>query len=141
MRSTIVVPSACSPASTSDADARKSVAMTCAPVSRSTPRAITVLPWIDRFAPSRCSSSTCWKRFSKIVSVIVAVPSATAFNAQNCACMSVGNAGIRRGLDVDGLGPPAAHVELDPIRAARDRRARLGELLQHRVEMLGIACA
>ena len=32
-------------------------------------------------------------RFSKIVSVMTDVPSATVFNASNCACMSVGNPG------------------------------------------------
>ncbi|MCY1180427.1 hypothetical protein D9M73_208690 [compost metagenome] len=47
--------------------------------------------WI--LAPMRCSSLTCMKRFSKIVSITAPVPSAMALREMNCACMSVGNAG------------------------------------------------
>ncbi len=52
-----------------------------------------VLPSSTMFAPRRLISGTCMKRFSKIVSVTRLVPSAIAFIARNCACMSVGNAG------------------------------------------------
>ena len=52
-----------------------------------------VLPSMRMFAPSRRSSCTCMKRFSKMVSTTVAVPSATASSAMNCACMSVAKPG------------------------------------------------
>ena len=45
------------------------------------------------FAPRRISSLTCMKRFSKMVSWITALPSATQSSAMNWACMSVGKAG------------------------------------------------
>ena len=41
----------------------------------------------------RLSSGTCMKRFSKMVSTTRLSPSATAFIAINCACMSVGKPG------------------------------------------------
>ncbi len=93
MRSITVSPSATSPAMTRLAEARRSVAITMAPVRRSTPCTSAVLPSISIFAPSRPSSCTCMKRFSKMVSVTNASPSATAFSAMNCACMSVGKPG------------------------------------------------
>ena len=46
-------------------------------------------------APRRSSSGTCMKRFSKIVSVIVAGAVGDASSAMNCACMSVGKPGTR----------------------------------------------
>ncbi len=67
--------------------------MTVAPSSLGTPRITAVLPSTSMSAPRRRSSCTCMKRFSKIVSVTVDVPSATQFRVMNCACMSVGNAG------------------------------------------------
>ncbi|KAG0931627.1 hypothetical protein G6F31_016736 [Rhizopus arrhizus] len=71
-------------------------------------------------APSRSSSLTCMKRFSKIVSLITPTPSATQLSAMNCACMSVGNAGygavgdaVIGGLDLrtglDQLGQHGVH--------------------------------
>ena len=78
---------------TSDAEARRSVAITGAPESRSTPSITAVLPSRAIRAPMRLSSWTCMKRFSKMVSTTREVPSATAFMATNCACMSVGKAG------------------------------------------------
>src|ERR1051326_8203471 len=75
-------------------------------------------------APRRCISSACWKRFSKIVSVIVPTPSATQFTAITCACMSVGNPGCGivwkftllpgdgRGLPFErDVGAEALHLE------------------------------
>lgn len=93
MRSMVVSPSATRPARISEADARRSVAITGAPLRRSAPRTIAVCPstWIS--APRRSSSLTCMKRFSKIVSLITPTPSATQLSAMNCACISVGNAG------------------------------------------------
>ena len=41
----------------------------------------------------RLSSGTCMKRFSKMVSTTRLLPSAMAFMAINCACMSVGKPG------------------------------------------------
>ena len=93
MRSTIVVPCATKPAITRLADARKSVAMTTAPESVSTPWVIAVLPSISMLAPKRFISCTCMKRFSKIVSVTRDVPFAIALTAMNCACMSVAKPG------------------------------------------------
>ena len=43
------------------------------------------------------------KRFSKIVSVIIAAPSAIVISAMICACRSVGKPGIRLGHHVDAV--------------------------------------
>ena len=93
MRSIVVSPSAMRPAITRHAEARRSVAMTSAPVSFSTPLTTAVLPSTSMSAPSRRNSCTCIIRFSKIVSVMTAVPVARVASAMNCACMSVGNPG------------------------------------------------
>ncbi len=73
--------------------ARRSEAMTGAPERRGTPRTIATLLWTEMSAPMRCSSLTCMKRFSKIVSVIRLWPSARVISAMNCACMSVAKPG------------------------------------------------
>ena len=78
---------------TRHADARRSVAITLAPVSLATPLTIAVLPSTSMSAPSRFNSCTCIIRFSKIVSVMTDVPSARVASAMNCACMSVGKPG------------------------------------------------
>ena len=93
MRSIVVVPAAISPAITSPAEARKSVAITFAPVNAATPLTIAVLPSTSIAAPRRSNSCTCIIRFSKIVSVMTEVPSARVASAMNCACISVGNDG------------------------------------------------
>ena len=67
--------------------------LTGAPVSCLTPVENAVLPFRSILAPMRCSSCTCMKRFSNTVSVMVPEPLAIEFNTENCACMSVGNAG------------------------------------------------
>ena len=41
----------------------------------------------------RASSGTCMKRFSKIVSVMHALPARARISTMNCACMSVGKPG------------------------------------------------
>ena len=124
------------PASTSEADARRSVAISGAPDIFSTPRTIAALPssWIS--APRRCSSSACMKRFSNTVSVMTPTPSATQLSAVNCACMSVGNAGYGAVVMLTAFGRLPAHVELDPVLAGRDVRAGVLELAEHRVERL-----
>ena len=93
MRSIVVAPSAIRPAMTRHADARRSVAITFAPVSFATPRTIAVLPSTSISAPRRTSSCTCIIRFSKIVSVMTDVPAARVATAIICACMSVGKPG------------------------------------------------
>ena len=63
----------------------------------------------------------------------VPVPSAMAFRAMNCACMSVGNAGYGA-VRIDRLRPLALHVQLDPVTAGIDMRASLHQLVQHSLE-------
>src|ERR1700722_2978985 len=89
----MVSPSAARPARTSETEARKSVAITGAPVSFSTPRTMAAAPCTAMSAPMRVNSGTCMKRFSKMVSVIIAAPSAVLISAMSCACRSVGNPG------------------------------------------------
>ena len=57
------------------------------------PRTVAVRPSTVMFAPMRLSSCTCMKRFSKMFSVTVVVPSAWVARAMNWACMSVGKPG------------------------------------------------
>ena len=91
---TTVSPRAASAATISDTEARRSVAITGAPDRPpGTPRTMADAPCTLMRAPMRFSSGTCMKRFSKIVSVIIAAPSATDISAMNCACMSVGKPG------------------------------------------------
>ena len=89
----MVSPSAASPASTKDIEARRSVAITWAPLSFGTPRTTAERPRTVTSAPIRASSGTCMKRFSKIVSVSSEAPSAIVSIAMNCACMSVAKPG------------------------------------------------
>ena len=71
------------------------------------------------FAPRRSSSLTCMKRFSKMVSVTRAVPSAMQFSAMNCACMSVGNSGYSLVRKLTALRPAARRA-----RGSSRRRTR-----------------
>jgi hypothetical protein len=87
------VDSASRPAIASAAEARRSLAMTLAPVSRDGPSTIAQRPSARTCAPIRTISATCWKRFSKIVSVIVATPSSEVARAVHWACRSVGKPG------------------------------------------------
>ena len=91
--------------------------MTMAPDRLSTPWATALLPSIAISAPRRLSSWTCINRFSKIVSVIVALPLAMAFRTINCACISVGKAGYSEVVKLTGLGRPAmlAAIQSGPI--------------------------
>ncbi len=118
MRSTCVWPSATRPAITRLAEARRSVAITVAPDNRGTPCTTAVWPSISIFAPSRTSSLTCMKRFSKIVSLITALPSAMQFTAINCACMSVGNAGYSLVRKPTALSRPSARTRIQSLPAS-----------------------
>ena len=72
-------------------------------------------------APMRRSSGTCMKRFSKIVSVIIAAPSATRHQRHELRLHVGREAGIGLGHHVDAVQPPLA---------ARDAQAALGLLEQ-----------
>ena len=72
-------------------------------------------------APMRHSSGTCMKRFSKIVSVIIAAPSAVAISAIICACRSVGNPGIGLGHHVDADDAAVAAADAQAVRGLVDR--------------------
>ena len=75
-------------------DARRSVAITWAPVNLLTPVTIAVeLPRNLISAPNRLSSCTCKKRFSNMRSWINDLPEAMQFKTMYCACISVGNPG------------------------------------------------
>ena len=87
------MPSAARPAITRAAPALKSGALTLAPVYFSTPVIIAILLSTFTCAPIRVSSSTYLKRFSKILSVTVLVPSANAKSTDICGCISVGKPG------------------------------------------------
>mmetsp|Transcript_27491 Transcript_27491/g.50825 ORF Transcript_27491/g.50825 Transcript_27491/m.50825 type:complete len:305 (+) Transcript_27491:1833-2747(+) len=89
----MVSPSAAKPARINDTEARKSVAITRAPLSFSTPCTVAVPPCTSILAPMRISSGACIKRFSKIFSSRTDVPSAVHIIAMNCACRSVGKPG------------------------------------------------
>ncbi len=67
--------------------------MTGAPVSFCTPRTTAVWPDSLMSAPMRTSSSTCMKRFSKMVSSTTPAPLAMVIRAMTWACMSVGKPG------------------------------------------------
>ena len=77
----------------SAAPARRSGALTLAAVNFSTPSIVAELPSTLIFAPIRASSSKYLKRFSKILSVIVLVPFASASTTPICGCISVGYPG------------------------------------------------
>ena len=58
------------------------------------------------------------KRFSKIVSRMVPVPSATELRAVNCACMSVGNAGngaVVTSTAASGRTPASTPIQSGPV--------------------------
>src|SRR5438045_6098227 len=64
MRFTCVLPLAASPAITNAAEARKSLAITGAPLNFAPPFTIALGPSIEISAPSRANSLTCMKRDS-----------------------------------------------------------------------------
>ena len=73
--------------------ARRSVAITGAPFSLSTPVTVAVPPCTSMRAPIRISSGACMKRFSKMCSSSRLTPSARVRSAIICACRSVGKPG------------------------------------------------
>ncbi len=75
------------------------------------------------------------KRFSKIVSVIIAAPSATDISAISCACMSVGKPGIRLGHHIRAVQAVEA-LHRQPIGFLADLDARLAQHLDHGAEMV-----
>ena len=117
MRSISVSPSATKPAITRLAEARKSVAMTVAPDSFSTPSMTATLPSIWILAPRRTISLTCMKRFSKIVSVTVAAPCDTALSAMNWACMSVAKPGYSVVRNDWAFNRPVEAMRIPPSNA------------------------
>ena len=84
----------------------------------STPSTTAVSPSSLMRAPSRASSCTCMKRFSKIVSVMRETPRARVISAMNCACRSVGKPG--NGAVEMSTGPMPA-----PLRVTRTPRLSL----------------
>ena len=120
MRSTSVSPAATRPAITRLAEARRSVAITVAPERRCAPSTTATLPSVWMRAPRRCSSFTCMKRFSKMVSATVAVPCAMQSSAMNCACMSVGKPGysVVRKLCALSCAPPALWIRMPSAAAS-----------------------
>ena len=117
MRSMMLSPSAHAAAITSDIDARKSVAITGAGVNFSTPSTMAVWPSTRILAPMRCSSGTCIKRFSKIFSMMVLVPSARQQTAISCACISVGKPGCTWVRISTAFGRPfmTARIQSSPV--------------------------
>ena len=106
---------------TSAAEARRSLAITRAPVRREGPSTTAQRPSSRIFAPMRTSSATCWKRFSKIVSVIVATPSSPVENAIHWAWRSVGNPGYGAvATSCDGSAARGAHAQRVAVRFDAD---------------------
>ena len=142
MRSTMVWPSATRPAITRLAEARRSVAITVAPDSCSTPLTTASLPSTSIFAPRRTSSLTCMKRFSKIVSVIVDVPSAMQSSGHELGLHVGRERRVLAGAEAHRLQRAGARrLHADEAVAGLDRRAGLAQLLDHRLEVarLGVA--
>ena len=96
--------------------------------------------WI--LAPRRTSSLTCMKRFSKIVSVTVAVPWAMQLSAMNCACMSVGKPGysvVRKPWALSVAPPSALHADAAVHRLHGG--AGFAQLFDDGIEVVGAAMA
>src|SRR5438045_2419910 len=142
----MVSPSAASAAMTSETEARRSVAITGAPLSLSTPSMVAVSPSSRMRAPNRASSCTCMQRFSNMVSVVCVVALARVHDAVSCARGSVGSRGsgaadLRTHL-VEAVGDVLdlrlARGVFDQGRAVSERRrhqggvcAAYGDLREH----------
>ena len=113
------------PASTSAAEARRSLAMTEAPVNRHGPSTTAQRPSRRIFAPMRPSSATCWKRFSKTVSVTVETPSRRSRAPSTGPAGPSGSPGTERSTRRARRGPGGAHAET-PRARLRPRRRRPG---------------
>ena len=122
---------------TSETDARRSVAITGAPLSWSTPSIVAFSPSSWMCAPSRASSCTCMKRFSKMVSVMCEVPLARVISAMSCACRSVGKPGNGCVVISTGAMPAPFRVDADAFVGRRDPDAGLAEHVERRLQQLG----
>ena len=87
-------------------------------------------------APSRASSCTCMKRFSKIVSVMRETPDARVISAMNCACRSV-EGGERRRRHVDGGNARAVAGHANALRALADLRAGRRQCVERGLQQIG----
>src|ERR1043166_2542644 len=118
MRLTCVVPWAANPASTSAAEARRSLAMTGAPLKGRPPLMMALGPSMEISAPSRASSLTCINRDSKMRSVIMLNPGVSAIRTIICAWASVGNPAYGMVVISTGFNCLAAlTVRLNPLRS------------------------
>ena len=81
------------------------------------------------------------KRFSKIVSVTVAVPSAMASSAMNCACMSVGKPGYSLVRQLTARGRRLGARRGSSPSPASIVDAGFAQLLDHRLEVVGARAA
>src|SRR5665213_3550180 len=127
----MVSPSAARPASTSETEARRSVAITGAPFNLATPRIAADAPCTLMSAPMRVSCGTCMKRFSKLFSVMTESPSAVLITAIICAWRSVGKPGNGAVATSMPLSRPLA-ADLDALVAALDGDAAALENLRRR---------
>ena len=137
MRSIVVSPSAIRPAMTRQADARRSVAITLAPVSFGTPRTIAVLPSTSMSAPRRTSSCTCIIRFSKIVSVMTRRAVGARGERHHLRLHVGGKPGVRRGAELERRERSAPRTRIASPRTVIVG-AGLAQLVEHRVERVGL---
>ena len=91
--SIVLNPSVARHAITRAAPARRSGAVRSALVKLSTPVITAEFPSTFILAPILASSSTYLKRLSKMLSVTILVPCASASATPICGCISVGNPG------------------------------------------------
>jgi hypothetical protein len=113
---------------TSDALARRSVAMTCAPERGWPPITWAVWPSTSMSAPMRRSSGTCMKRFSKMVSTMHEVPCARHMSTMNWACMSVGKPGCGAVVTSTARRGRSSRRTRTAVALAADLDAGLAEL-------------
>src|SRR5262249_21721391 len=123
-----------SAAMTRETEARRSVAITGAPLSALTPSMVAHSPSSWMWAPSRTSSCTCMKRFSKMVSVMREIPFARVINAISWACRSVGKPGNGRGRPRDGAGAGAVALDAPAGIGRGDLDARAHEHVERRLQ-------
>ncbi len=138
MRSTSVSPSATRPAITRLAEARRSVAITVAPESFSTPSMTANFPSTWILAPRRTSSFTCMKRFSKMVSVTLDGPSPIALSDHELGLHVGRKARVFGGAEA--LRRQAAlRTHVDAILDRGHRGAGRAQLFDHRIQVVGAA--
>ena len=140
MRSMVVSPSATSPARISDADARRSVAITGAPLSCSHAAH-------DRGVAFDADVGAQAQQLLHVHEAVLEdrlVDHADAFGDavhRHELRLHVGRERrVRRGGEVDRARAAAPHVERDAVAVDVDVRAGLLELVEHRVERVRRAC-